>query len=182
MAKTAGHGEPYVLAGKKIILRFFSLSRGNVALRTRYNIAMSKKIEKFKRICQEYGIALAYLFGSQKANAHKILEGENVCINDPLADIDVGVVFLKNVEEIQEKHKLYADVYNELEDLFKPYPLDLVFLQECHSVFQAEALKGICVYSISEEFREKYEMMVLRRSADFQYVLEKFYEEVLEKY
>ncbi len=143
---------------------------------------MSKKGETFREICQKYGVALAYLFGSQKENAYKILENQNVRIDDPLADIDVGIVFLKNIEEIREKHQLYADIYNALEDLFKPYPLDLVFLQECHSVFQAEALKGICVYRVSEEFKEAYEMMVLRRSADFQYVLEKFYEEVLEKY
>lgn len=139
-------------------------------------------MEELKKICQKYNITLVYLFGSQKENARKILEGQNVRIDDPLADIDVGVVFPKNIETIPAKPKLYADIYNDLENLFTPYPLDLVFLQECHSVFQAEALKGICIYHASEQFREEYEMMVLRRSADFRYVLQKFYEEVLEKY
>ena len=69
-----------------------------------------------------------------------------------------------------------------MEDIFKPYKLDLVFLQECHSVFQFEAIKGICVYSISEEFKDNYEMMILRKSADFKYVLDRFYEEALEEY
>lgn len=143
---------------------------------------MGIKIEIFRETCKRYNIALAYLFGSQKENALKILEDENIRIEDPLADIDVGIVFLKDIEEIPERHKLYADIYNDLEDLFKPYHLDLVFLQECHSVFQVEAIKGICIYSISEEFKDNYEMMILRRSADFRYVLEKFYEEALEKY
>ncbi len=143
---------------------------------------MGKKSEAFKEICQRYHVALAYLFGSEKDNALRILEDRDIRIEDPLADIDVGIVFLKNIEGIPEKHKLYAEIYNALENLFKPYLLDLVFLQECHSVFQLEALKGICVYSAGEAFKDDYEMMILRRAADFRYVLEKFYEEALEKY
>jgi len=139
-------------------------------------------MEKIREICQKYNVALAYLFGSQKENSLKILRGEKIDIEDPLADIDVGIVFSQNIENIPEKYKTYANIYNDVEDLFKPYHLDLVFLQECHSVFQTEALKGIGVYSISEEFKDEYEMMVLRRSADFKYVLDKYAEEALEKY
>ena len=99
-----------------------------------------------------------------------------------MADIDVGIVFSYDIENVKERYKLYGDIYNELEELFKPYPLDLIFLQESHSVFQVEALKGICIYSVSEEFKDNYEMMILRRAADFKYVLEKYIEEALEKY
>jgi len=140
------------------------------------------KLERLKKICQKYNIALAYLFGSQKENALRILEDKDVSINDPLADIDVGIVFSYDIENVKERYKLYGDIYNELEELFKPYPLDLIFLQESHSVFQVEALKGICIYSVSEEFKANYEMMILRRAADFKYVLEKYIEEALEKY
>ncbi|MGB4411058.1 MAG: nucleotidyltransferase domain-containing protein [Atribacterales bacterium] len=140
------------------------------------------KLERLKKICQKYNIALAYLFGSQKENALRILEDKDVSINDPLADIDVGIVFSYDIENVKERYKLYGDIYNELEELFKPYPLDLIFLQESHSVFQVEALKGICIYSVSEEFKDNYEMMILRRAADFKYVLDKYIEEALEKY
>jgi len=140
------------------------------------------KLQELIKICKKYNIALCYLFGSQKDNALKILKNEEVKIKDPLADIDVGIVFDKNIDDIPERYKLYSNIYNEMEDIFKPYKLDLVFLQECHSVFQFEAIKGICVYSISDDFKENYEMMILRRSADFKYVLDKFYEEALEKY
>ncbi len=99
------------------------------------------KLERLKKICQKYNIALAYLFGSQKENALRILEDKDVSINDPLADIDVGIVFSYDIENVKERYKLYGDIYNELEELFKPYPLDLIFLQESHSVFQVEALK-----------------------------------------
>jgi len=141
-----------------------------------------EKIEKLREICQKYNIALVYLFGSQKENSLKLLNGEKVEINDPLADIDVGIVFSQDIESIPERHKVYSNLYNDFEDLFLPYHLNLVFLQECHSIFQTEALLGICVYSISEEFKDAYEMIVLRRSADFKYVLDKYTEEALEKY
>ena len=139
-------------------------------------------MKELRDICQKYNIALVYLFGSQKENSLKLLNGEKVKINDPLADIDVGIVFSQDIESMPERHKVYSNLYNDLEDLFLPYHLDLVFLQECHSIFQTEALLGICVYNISEEFKDEYEMMILRRSADFKYVLDKYAEEALEKY
>ena len=138
--------------------------------------------EKIFKIFQKYNIALAYLFGSQKDNAFRFLNGEKVEINDPLADIDLGIVFTYPIEKISERYKLYGEIYNEIEEIFRPFRLDLVFLQECHSVFQMEAIKGICIYSSSDEFRDNYEMMILRKYADFKYELDKFFEEALEKY
>jgi predicted nucleotidyltransferase len=141
---------------------------------------MNKK-EKILEILKKYKVALAYLFGSQKDDAFRFLNGEKIEINDPLADIDLGIVFTYPIEEVKERYKLYGEIYNEIEEIFKPFHLDLVFLQECHSVFQAEAIKGICIYAISEEFKDNYEMMILRRYADFKYELDKFFEEALEK-
>jgi uncharacterized protein len=133
-------------------------------------------------ICVENNIALVYLFGSQQENGLKLLDGQKMNLTDHLTDIDVGLVFSFDLETIPHRHKLYARIFNSLEELFRPYQLDLVFLQENHSVFQTEALKGICIYTSSEEFRDDYEMAILRRAADFKYVLDKYTEEVLEKY
>ena len=142
------------------------------------------KLEEFIKICKRYKIALAYLFGSQKDNTFKLLNNKKVRINDPMADIDIGIVFIKYEDNIKERYRLYASIYNDndMEEIFKPYPLDLVFLQGCHSVFQLEALKGLCIYSVSEEFKDSYEMTILRKAADFRYVLDKLYEEALENY
>ncbi|AEE95531.1 nucleotidyltransferase domain-containing protein [Mahella australiensis] len=139
-------------------------------------------MQRFTDICKKYNIALVYLFGSQQENALKLLKGQKAIIDDPLADIDVGVVFLSPIDRIPMRHKLYAQIYNELEDIFFPYKLDLSFLQENHSVFQVEALKGICIYSVSEQFKDDYEIRILQRAADFKYTLDKYNEEVLEKY
>ncbi|MBC7361701.1 MAG: nucleotidyltransferase domain-containing protein [Candidatus Aminicenantes bacterium] len=148
--------------------------------------AAPQRLEQIKDICQQHQIALAYLFGSQKDLAYQILLGQKIEMTDPLADIDLGLVFKSHaafaLSPHLPRHILYADLYNKLSELFLPYPLDLVFLQESHSVFQFEAIKGICVYAISEAFKDDYEMMILRRAADFKYTLETFAREALEQF
>lgn len=91
------------------------------------------------------------------------------------------MVFQKNILGTAKHHDLYAKLYGDMADLFAPKQLDLVFLEENHSVFQAEALKGICVYSLDESTRDQYEEMILRRAADFRPFLEKYYQELLEE-
>lgn len=132
-------------------------------------------------LCRGYGLALVYLFGSQARTGASILAGEKVSIADPLTDLDVGLVTERPLPQAPQRARFYANLYNELADLFLPLRLDLVLLEENHSVFQAEAIQGICVYEISEEKRDQYEMMVLRRAADFRPFLAKYLQEVLEE-
>jgi len=138
--------------------------------------------EKLSTICKKYDISLLYLFGSQKDSALQILHGFPVSINDPLTDIDVGVVFSRLIPDGFNRAKLYGKLYNDLEDVFLPSKLDLVFLEENHSVFQAEALKGICAYAKDEAEKERYEEDILRRACDFAPYLRMYYNEVLEDY
>jgi len=126
----------------------------------------SRKIES---ICEKYNIGLVYLFGSQKDAARDIIDGRKVLIDDKLADIDVGIVFDFDILGQDDRYKLYADVYNAMEDVFLPYVLDLVFLQEHHSIFQCQAIMGYCIYHKSEDFKDRYEEWVLKRAADFRY-------------
>ncbi len=136
---------------------------------------------KLARLCREHGIALVYLFGSQAQLGARILAGESVVIKDPLADLDVGVVTEGPLPQPSQRLKFYAALYNDLEEVFEPFHLDLVLLEENHSVFQLEAVKGICVYQVSQERRDTYEMMILRRAADFRPFLQKYLREVLEE-
>jgi len=131
-------------------------------------------------ICEGHGATLCYLFGSQPENAWRILLGEEVAINDPLTDIDVGVVFAEfdSYREASALHRVYARLLSPLQDLFSPYTVDLVFLQEHHSVFQMEAIRGRCAYSISDEYRFDYEEAIARRAADFRPVLDAYLEDV----
>jgi len=137
---------------------------------------------KLFNICEKYDISLLYLFGSQKDSSLQILHGLPVSINDPLTDIDVGVVFSKQIPDGLFRARLYGKLYNDLEDVFLPYRLDLVFLEENHSIFQAEALKGICVYTKDQAEKELYEEDILRRACDFAPYLKMYYNELLEDY
>lgn len=127
------------------------------------------------------GIALAFLFGSQAGIGKMLLDGKPVKPADRLADLDLGVVLRDPLPCGLARARFYALLYNDLVDLFRPLILDLVLLQETHSVFQLEAIKGICIYQESEQAKEDYEMSILRRAADFRPVLSKFLEETLEE-
>lgn len=141
---------------------------------------MPKK-EAFSAICKKNSIALAYLFGSQAEEGLKLLNDEELKPADPLADLDLAVVFNTNLPSSDQMPGFYAGLYNQLADLFLPFSLDLVFLQEQHSVFQAQAVTGICIYAEDENFKSEYEENVMRRAADFKPFLEKFFEERLEE-
>ena len=143
---------------------------------------MSKKhSQRLADLCRKHGIALAYLFGSQTRAGAKILAGEKVLVQDPLADLDIGIITEEPLPPPPRRHKFYARLYNDMVELFKPLPLDLVLLEENHSVFQLEAIKGICIYQVNQEKRDNYEMMILRRSADFRPFLNKYLQEALEE-
>ncbi|HOK20424.1 MAG TPA: nucleotidyltransferase domain-containing protein, partial [Thermosynergistes sp.] len=101
-------------------------------------------MQRLKGICADHDVILVYLFGSQAEAGFRLLEGRNEVPSDQLADLDVGVVTAKPLPPPGQRAKLYSDLYNELEEVFKPFRLDLVFLEEHHSVFQFEAIKGIC--------------------------------------
>lgn len=130
-------------------------------------------------ICRDNSIALAYLFGSQAKVGLAILNGQTATVDDPLTDLDLGIVFKDDLPLPAELPKKYANLYNALTEIFAPFTLDLVFLQEQHSVFQANAVTGICVYTEDENFRSEYEENIMRKAADFRPVLEKYLDEHL---
>jgi len=139
------------------------------------------KLLRFTEICKQNGIILAYLFGSHAHNGYKILNGERVVQKDLLADLDLGIILDDEGRLTGSMYKLYSTLYNQFDELFLPLRLDLVFLQETHSVFQFEAIKGICIYAVSENIKEVYEHNILARAADFRWVLEQYYRERLEE-
>jgi len=132
-------------------------------------------------IAKKYNITLIYVFGSQVETAINILKGVTKIPEDSMADIDVGLVLQKKLPGPKEIFQFYSFIYNELQELFNPFPLDLVFLQETHSVFQAQAICGECIYSVSPSIKEKYEEDILRRAADFKPFLKMYLDEILEE-
>lgn len=132
-------------------------------------------------LAAEFGLQLVYLFGSQMQLGKAFIAGAQVHVDDPLADLDVGVVRGEVEETTPARLELYGELSIALAELFQPFRVDLVFLDETHSVFQAEAVGGFCAYAVSSGVRDEYEMRILARCADFKPVLEMFYRERLEE-
>jgi len=120
-------------------------------------------MKKLYDICKTYDIALCYLFGSQAETGSAILRGERRKISDAEADIDFAVLFKKPPENALTA---YTALSLELQDLVAPYRADLLFLHEVDHLIQFEAIKGVCVYSINDEFREAFEERVMMFASD----------------
>lgn len=138
---------------------------------------MSGTHRELANIFRRHGVALAYLFGSMAGPAHRFVTGDRLEISDPLADIDLGVVFADGgfLADPGLRRQRYSDLFNALTDIFPEDHLDLVFLQETHSVFQSRAITGHCVYTVSLMFKARYEERILARAADFRPFLERYY-------
>jgi len=132
-------------------------------------------------VARRYGVALMYLFGSRAAVGAARLRGHPVAADDPLADLDLAVVFREGLPAVPRRPAVYAGLYGDLADLFGPLRLDLVFAQETHVVFQGEIIKGICIYAVDENVKTDYEIAVARYAADFRPVLERALAEALEE-
>ena len=100
------------------------------------DVMVLKPLNRLYSICEKHDLALVYLFGSQAQTGNKLLQGLKVMVEDHLTDLDVGVVTTKPLPAPDKRVRFYSTLYNDMEDLFKPYRLDLVLLEENHSVFQ----------------------------------------------
>jgi len=143
------------------------------------NEKASKKLELY-RICEGYTILAVYLFGSMANEGVALLDNKLSVNLDPLADLDVGVVFLQAVSDPKERVKLYKKLYSDLSDLFSPLSLDLVFLQETGVIIQSEAINGQLIYSRDDDQRTDYEERVIKFYQDWKPVYDQYTNEVLE--
>lgn len=119
-----------------------------------------KQIEK---IFKKYGIALCYLFGSQKEIGRSVLAEDQVKVVDPESDIDFAVLFLNPPDNPLQ---VYALLSLDLQDIVSPFKADILFLHEVDHLIQLEAIKGVNIYAVDEEVREIYEEKVMMFALD----------------
>lgn len=132
-------------------------------------------------VAQRYGLDFVYAFGSQADMTAALVTTGALPSRPTRSDGDIGVVFAGGLPPAgRERAVTYARLHLELSDLLEPLRVDLVFLQEDHSVFQAEAIKGHCLHAASPDVRERYEEMTVRRAADFRPFLLAYLREALE--
>lgn len=120
-------------------------------------------MKRFTDICEQYGIALCYLFGSQQGIGNAILAGEKVPVVDVESDVDFAVLFRTPPAAPVE---LYARLSLDLQDLVSPHRSDLLFLHEVDHLVQLEAIRGINIYAVDEKTKDEYEHMVMMFAAD----------------
>jgi predicted nucleotidyltransferase len=121
------------------------------------------EMKKIENLCKKHNVALCYLFGSRAEEGLALLEGKNVEIADPESDIDFAVLF-----ETPPKNPLeaYASLSLDLLDLTHPFKADLLFLHEVDHLIQLEAIKGISLFALNNELKEKYEEEVMMMASD----------------
>ena len=105
---------------------------------------MNRKSD-LERLSKTNMISLIYLFGSQAQKGLALLNGIIVEADDHLEDLDIGIVLQDRLPSAEKMPSFYSNLYNQISTLFEPLKLDLVLLQEQHSVFQTEAIYGICI-------------------------------------
>ena len=120
-------------------------------------------MEKIDEICKKYNITLCYLFGSRQNEGKAVLYGEKLEIVDTESDIDFAVLFTRYPENTLET---YASLSVDLQELVSPFRADLLFLHEVDHLIQLEAINGINIYTISNDFREAYEEKVMMLASD----------------
>lgn len=117
---------------------------------------------RIRAIAQKYGIILIYLFGSEAERGRIYLEGERVSPH-PFSDLDVAVAFEKAPPEPMET---YGRLYREISEIFAPFNVDLLFMQEVNMLFQHEIIRGIRIYASDEWIADEFEEGILKKSED----------------
>ena len=127
--------------------------------------------KKQKKVFEELGVSLVYVFGSQ-------IDGTQ----NKLSDIDVGVVFDKNRKKRTEKD--YTKLFDVFTDVFREYrKVDLIFLQDASLMLQSRVVfGGKLLYQGNDELAEvNYKEFVMKRHADTQYFRDMRQKAILER-
>ena len=62
--------------------------------------------------------------------------------------------------------EVYGSLSLDLQDLVSPFKADLLFLHEVDHLIQLEAIKGLNVYSVTDQYRDAYEEKAMMFASD----------------
>jgi hypothetical protein len=120
-------------------------------------------------LCQAYGLAAVYLFGTQARPPH-----------GAPADAQVGLVFRKPLPA-ETAVKLHPKLLDTFRELFGADGLSVVFLQQAGPLLQYQGILGRLLYSADGARRAEFEEKVLRDYLDFAFEARLFDEEFAEE-
>ena len=116
-----------------------------------------------KEICEQFGIAILYAFGSQAESLQNWVEEQLDKLPEGEADADIGV---KGITGDRWPVKKKVDLAGALEGLLGCPRVDLVFLTEADPFVAAEIIRGERLFARDEYEADEYDLYVLRRAGD----------------
>jgi len=122
--------------------------------------------EKIKELCNKFGIADLYVFGSRAQEIASRIRGESGECQFPLSDVDIGIRPRKGIIlTLEEQVKLAI----ELEDLLGVARVDLLNLVEVDPFLALDIIRGELLYSEDSDKQAEHELYILRRAGDLVY-------------
>jgi predicted nucleotidyltransferase len=118
---------------------------------------------RLKQICQEFNVAILYVFGSRAIEVRDWLQGKLDSLAPGPSDVDVGV---KATHGVRWSVKDKVNLAIELEDLFGVNRVDLVALNSADPFLAEEIIRGERLYAQDEYAADEYDLYVLRRAGD----------------
>ena len=121
------------------------------------------RVNLLRALCEQFGVATLYVFGSRSDEARRWLASGNVALGSSASDLDVGVLPLRGrLEPPKERVRLA----NALEDLFAVRRVDLVLLPQADSFLAANVIRGERLYAVDPARADEYELFILARAGE----------------
>ncbi len=124
---------------------------------------MNPRLAALKEICEQFGVAILYAFGSQAENLRDWIEERLDKLPEGEADVDIGV---KGITGERWPVKKKVDLAGAMEGFFGCPRVDLVFLTEADPFVAAEIIRGERLFARDEYEADEYDLYVLRRAGD----------------
>lgn len=123
---------------------------------------MKNRKDELQAIFKKNGVVLAYIFGSNQDIGKRFLEDYSEEVGET-SDLDVGLLIAPSSQTMYES---YGNLYLELSRVFAPIDVDIVLLDEVHSLLKFEIISGKRIYAEDEQFADDYEDVVVKFASD----------------
>ncbi len=114
-------------------------------------------------LAHRYGLVAIYSFGSRAGEVAARVAGEDVKVDHPFSDVDIGVLPAPGRHLTAAER---ADLMVALEDLLEVGRVDLVILPEAPPYLALDVVRGELLCTTDPVAEAEYQLYVLRRAAD----------------
>lgn len=127
-------------------------------------------LQKIKEVAIQYNLADVFIFGSQV---------DGFARKD--SDLDVGVRFQNGLPKVEQRGKIYGEIFADLNSCFSEQKLDLVFIDEAPLHFKYKIFtQGKIIFSQNQEKSLDFQEYIFNLYRDQKYFIDEFFKGVLE--